>query len=161
MREMHALDAAFEVIPFPKAQQKECLAFYTEEDVLILVIADPLNDALLEWSAENIKQTFTWRLAHRTDVAAFLARHEETMHAMDGLSSGEQNQYTDTDTAIVHLSLKSINEDTNLIVKLINSTLYDGLKAGASDIYLECANTGLAIKYRIDGVNDCSTQTNT
>ncbi len=104
---------------------------------------------------------FYLAISHRTDVAAFLARHEETMHAMGGLSSGEQNQYTDTDTATVHLSLKSINEDTNLIVKLINSTLYDGLKAGASDIYLECANTGLVIKYRIDGVNDCSTQTNT
>jgi general secretion pathway protein E len=50
------------------------------------------------------------------------------------------------------ISIQSINEDANPIVKLINSTLYDGLKVGASDIHLECASRGLEIKYRIDGV---------
>jgi len=37
-------------------------------------------------------------------------------------------------------------------VKLVNSTLYDALKTGASDIHLESAGNRLAIKYRIDGV---------
>jgi general secretion pathway protein E len=34
----------------------------------------------------------------------------------------------------------------------VNSTLYDALKAHASDIHLETTDAGLAIKYRIDGV---------
>ncbi len=152
MKEMHALEAGFDVIPFSKAQQKECLAFYTAQDDLILVFADPFNDSLQEWASENIKHAFTWKLAHRSNIAAYLARHEETMRAMDGITANEQSQFVDADEAVVHLSLKSINEDTNPIVKLINSTLYDALKAGASDIHLECAHAGLAIKYRIDGV---------
>jgi general secretion pathway protein E len=152
MKEMHEMEAGFDVISFSKAQQKECLAFYTEQDDLILVFADPFNDSLQEWAAESIKQDFSWRLAHKNNIAAYLARHEETMRAMDGIATGEQNQPIDADEAVVHLSLKSINEDTNPIVKLINSTLYDALKAGASDIHLECAHTGLAVKYRIDGV---------
>ncbi|HEY0563306.1 MAG TPA: GspE/PulE family protein, partial [Methylophilus sp.] len=89
---------------------------------------------------------------HHTDIAAYLARHEETMRAMDDISPSNITQYQDADASIVHLSLKSINEDANPIVKLVNSTLYDALKAGASDIHLECAQSGLAIKYRIDGV---------
>src|SRR5690606_9800557 len=32
------------------------------------------------------------------------------------------------------------------------STLYDALQAGASDVHLESTGSGLAIKYRIDGV---------
>jgi general secretion pathway protein E len=152
MKEMHALATGFDIISFPKAQQKECLAFYAEENALILVFADPLNESLQEWASENIKETFSWRLAHRTDIAAFLARHEETMRAMDGISVNEQNQLLDTDESIVHLSLKSINEDSNPIIKLVNSTLYDALKTGASDIHFECGNSGLNVKYRIDGV---------
>src|SRR6185503_1763546 len=35
---------------------------------------------------------------------------------------------------------------------LVDSTLYDALKTGASDIHLESTVSGLVIKYRIDGV---------
>jgi len=34
----------------------------------------------------------------------------------------------------------------------VSSTLYDALKAGASDVHLESTRQGLTIKYRIDGV---------
>lgn len=156
MKELHSLTAAFEVIPFSKAQQKECLAFISNEDApnngLILVFADPFNEGLQEWALENIKQGFTWRLAHRNDIAAFLARHEETMRAMDSLHGEDNHTVADADEAVANLSLKSINEDSNPIIKLINSTLYDALKIGASDIHLECSSSGLSIKYRIDGV---------
>ena len=156
MKELHALTAAFDTIPFQIAQQKECLAFYSNENDstanLILVFADPFSESLQEWVVENIKQAFSWRLAHRNDIAAYLALHEETMHAMDDLHNDSHASTAETDEAIAHLSLKSINEDTNPIIKLINSTLYDALKVGASDIHLECSNTGLSIKYRIDGV---------
>lgn len=156
MKEIHSLTAAFEIIPFSKAQQKECLAFISDENTpnhgLILVFADPFNESLQEWAIENIKQAFTWRLAHRNDIAAFLARHEETMRAMDGLHGEDNHAVAEADEAVANLSLKSINEDSNPIIKLINSTLYDALKIGASDIHLECSSSGLSIKYRIDGV---------
>jgi len=90
MKEMHTLIAGFDAIPFSKAQQKECLAFFDEDERLTLVFADPFNESLQDWATEFIKQPFTWRLAHRSDIAAFLARHEETMRAMDGLPTGEQ-----------------------------------------------------------------------
>jgi general secretion pathway protein E len=156
MKELHQLIAAFEIIPFAKAQQKECLAFISSEGEpnhgLMLVFADPFNDSLQEWALENIKQPFTWHLAHRNDIAAFLARHEETMRAMDGLHGENSNSAVEDDEAVANLSLKSINEDSNPIIKLINSTLYDALKVGASDIHLECSSAGLSVKYRVDGV---------
>jgi general secretion pathway protein E len=37
-------------------------------------------------------------------------------------------------------------------VKLVHSTVYDALKAGASDIHLETRPGGLAVRYRVDGV---------
>ena len=152
MKEMHVLVAGFEVIPFSKAQQKECLAFYNEQNELLLVFADPFNEGIQDWALENIKQTFSWRLAHRSDIAAYLALHEETVRAMDGISATAQHADDAAGEAITDLSFKTISKDSNPIVKLINSTLYDALKAEASDIHLECTNSGLVIKYRIDGV---------
>jgi general secretion pathway protein E len=152
MREINCLMPAFELISFSVAQQKECLAFYTDENRVILVFADPFCETLHEWAFEHIKQPYTWRLAHRNDIAAFLARHEESMRAMDALSEGFHNVNAESDEVVAHLSLKSISEETNPIIKLIDSTLYDALKVGASDIHLECSNVGLSVKYRIDGV---------
>lgn len=151
MKELHNLTAAFEIIPFSKAQQKECLAFLSDNH-LILVFADPFNENLQDWVLENIRRPFAWRLAHRSDISAFLARHEETMRAMDGLHGEDNDTVLEVDEAVVNLSLKSISEDSNPIIKLINSTLYDALKVGASDIHLECSTSGLSVKYRIDGV---------
>ncbi len=152
MKEMHALEPAFDVVPFPKAQQKECLAFYTQQKELLVVFADPFNDGIKDWSLENIKVPFSWRLAHRSDIVAYLASHEETMRAMDGISSIAENEVGNLDESVIHLSFKTISKDSNPIVKLVNSTLYDALKSEVSDIHFECTNSGLIIRYRIDGV---------
>jgi general secretion pathway protein E len=58
------------------------------------------------------------------------------------------------------LSFASVSEAASPAVKLVNSTLYDALKAGASDIHLESTAGGLAVKYRIDGVLDRGTAIN-
>ena len=55
-------------------------------------------------------------------------------------------------SGIEDLSLKSINEGTSQVVRLVHSTLYDAHKSQASDIHLEMTTGALSIKYRIDGV---------
>ncbi|HEY0562359.1 MAG TPA: GspE/PulE family protein [Methylophilus sp.] len=152
MKEMHGLVVDFNVVAFATAQQKECLAFTDAEGGCLLVFADPFNNSLQEWAMETIQPAVTWRLAHRLDIAAYLASHEETMHAMDGMQAETHAVSVDADSIVANLSLKSINEESNATVKLINSTLYDALKSAASDIHLECTGLGLMIKYRIDGV---------
>jgi general secretion pathway protein E len=89
-------------------------------------------------------------VAHRGDVAAFFSRHEETLRAMDGIVSTQQVSAQGSQAE--DISLRSISEDSSPVVRLVNSTLYDALKAGASDIHMETAPGGLFIKYRIDGV---------
>jgi general secretion pathway protein E len=89
-------------------------------------------------------------VAHRGDIAAFFTRHEETLRAMDGIVPSQQSSLQGS--MAEDISLRSISEDTSPVVRLVNSTLYDALKAGASDIHMETAPNGLFIKYRIDGV---------
>jgi len=152
MREMREWQVAFDVISYNTAQQKECLAFYDAQQTLILVFADPFNRQLPLWVQHAVQVPFEWRLAHRLEISAYLAGEEETMRAMDGVGLSTEQAQEGDEEVVMQLSLKSIHEDANPIVKLINSTLYDALKTGASDIHLETHPGGLAVKYRIDGV---------
>jgi general secretion pathway protein E len=114
-------------------------------------MGDPFDCDLQAWAEQRVPARFRWCLAHSADVAAYLARHEESLRAMDGLlPSGERDAGARSDAA--DLSFKSISEDTSPVVKLVHSTVYDALKAGVSDIHLESTPGGLAIRYRIDGV---------
>lgn len=151
MADLHRMAPAFDVLPFTDAARRECLAFRDESGRLQLVFADPFNADLFEWAEAAIRLPFTWALAHHADMAAYLARFEETLHAMDVLLP-EGGVETAALAGVENLSLKRISEDTSPVVKLVHSTLYDALKAGASDIHLEINMTGLVIKYRIDGV---------
>ncbi len=151
MADLHRMAAAFDVLPFAEALEHECLALRDEDDVLVLVMGDPFNTDLQAWAEERVIAGFSWRLAHRADVAAYLARHEETLHAMDGLlPSSDRDASAESGTE--DLSFKTISEDTSPVVKLVHSTVYDALKASVSDIHLECTPAGLSIRYRIDGV---------
>jgi general secretion pathway protein E len=94
---------------------------------------------------------FSYRVAHRLDVLAYLSQQEGELRALDavarGIGSREASRLDGED-----ISFATISETDSTVVRLVNSTLYDALKAGASDIHLESSASGLTIKNRIDGV---------
>jgi general secretion pathway protein E len=151
MEVLQGMTPAFDVLPYADAMQRECVLVHGADGALALVFSDPFNDALRPWVEYRVRQPLHWMLAHRTEIAAYLARHEEGMRAMDGMLVEAKARDSDGDGS-EDLSLQSISADTSPVVKLVHSTLYDALKIGASDIHLETAADGLAIKYRVDGV---------
>jgi general secretion pathway protein E len=148
---IHELQPAFDVLPYNEAISRECVAFRDEAGELMLVIGDPFASDLQVWASERIAEPFVFGLAYRDDVTAYLASLEEDMRAMDGVVSAAQGN-AGLVGHVEDLSLKSISQHASPVVKLVNSTLYDALKAGASDIHLESTGDKLVIKYRIDGV---------
>ena len=150
MEEMHSLMPAFDLLPYSEALQRECLLFRGGSDALVVAIADPFNMVLRDWAEERFRTQIAIRVAASADIAAYLARHEDTLRAMDDLVPMDNS--AQQAAGAEDISLKSISEDLSPVVRLVNSTLYDALKAGASDIHLETAPGGITIKYRIDGV---------
>ncbi|QID16197.1 type II/IV secretion system protein [Nitrogeniibacter mangrovi] len=140
----------FGVMPFEQALRRECIALREDDGGLCLVLADPFDRALMDGLGARLAEPVRWALGDRDDIAACLARHEDEVRRAAGLSDtrgGERKGDGAED-----LSLRRISEDASPVVKLVNSTLYDALKQGASDIHLECVPAGLVIQYRIDGV---------
>ncbi|MDO8412425.1 MAG: GspE/PulE family protein [Gallionellaceae bacterium] len=151
LADMQQMQPAFKAISYAEAVRRECIVFLGEQDTLLAVIADPFNSDLLAWMEDHLPGQLAWHLAQRADIIAYLAGFEETLRAMDSMQGATEEGGVRGSHA-EELSLQAISEDTSPVVKLVNSTLYDALKTGASDIHLESGPHGLTIKYRIDGV---------
>ncbi|GIL06619.1 MAG: type II secretion system ATPase PulE [Betaproteobacteria bacterium] len=145
-----ALVPDYDALPFAEAVRHDVIAARDANGALAVVCADPLDAERIEWAEARIRAPFAWRLAQRDDLAVYFARQEDALRAIDGaLAPANEAQAR---AQVEDLSLASISADTNPTVRLVNSTLYDALKTGASDIHLESRADGLEIKYRIDGV---------
>ncbi|HEX8786326.1 MAG TPA: GspE/PulE family protein [Telluria sp.] len=155
--EMFAQQPAFERLPLAQALARQCVLLRDAGGALAGVIADPFDLDLQTWLQAQAGCTpgkpLQLRLALQADILAYLGKQEESVRAVDSLVGEGGESRRDGKTAAV-LSFASVSEAASPAVKLVNSTLYDALKAGASDIHLESTANGLAVKYRVDGVLD-------
>jgi general secretion pathway protein E len=149
--------ADLELVPFSAGQQRMCLVLRDAADVRHIVLADPFDEATRMWLESRIRgldrPVTEWYVAGANEVAAFYARLERETRALDSSSdAGSAAQLGDDASDVLKLSLAGISTDESPVVRFVNGTLYDALKAQASDVHLECASKGLAVKYRVDGV---------
>ncbi len=144
------LPPAFDVLGPTDAARRGCVVVRRGSE-LIAVVSDPFDTTVRGWVEVRVHVPLLWALASAEAIAAFIARHEQDMRAMDvaGMSDGEGSADHDE---VENLSLATISSDSSPVVKLVHSTVYDALKAGASDIHLETRPSGLAVRYRVDGV---------
>lgn len=153
IEDMLALSPAFELLSLPKAMQRQCLLLRDAADALMAVICDPFDADLQTWIEAQANAAAGFHLATPQDIQAYLSRQEMSTRTMDSLAPASSPDKREGRTAAV-LSFAAISEGESGAVGLVNSTLYDALKAGASDIHLESTADGLVIRYRIDGVLD-------
>ncbi|MGN6317602.1 GspE/PulE family protein [Trinickia sp.] len=157
--QMLEMEAVFDRVPLPRGMQRRCALLREPSGALIAVLTDPFDLDLRTWLAAQAGATVDVRLALSSDLQAYHSRMEESARAVDNLVTpiGEQQA---GGRAAQELSFATVNEAASPAVKLVNSTLYDALKAGASDIHLESTASGLALKYRVDGVLDAAATIN-
>ena len=149
--EMSNAEAAFDLVPYAEAARRGCVALRSSEGAVAIVLGNPFDLDTQDWLEERLTVPFRYRLARRQDVADYLARQEAAMRAMDGVASAMKVEGPANDEA-QDLSFEAISETDSPVVRLVASTLYDAIKAGASDVHLESTANGLTIKYRVDGV---------
>ena len=156
-------DVDVALIPFAEGQRLLCAASRSRPGRVEIVIADPFDAAVRLWLESRLRAAghpaTRWSVALPEEMTAFFTRLEREMRALDGqvnelagiVNSDHQEQ-------VIELSLADISADESPVVRFVNSTLYDALKARASDIHLESGARGLAVKYRLDGVMQAITR---
>ena len=148
--ELESLEPDFGVLPPAEATRRSCLVVH-EGHRLLAVFCDPFDTDLRPWLEFRVDAPLEWALTAREVLADLTFRHAESLRAIDTVLPAAQRGpkvAKDIDT----LSYVSISEDTSPVVRLVHSTVYDALRAGASDIHLESTAAGLVVRYRVDGV---------
>lgn len=129
------------------------LPIHEEDGVIWVAVADPLNLQPLE----------ELRLILETNVKAIYCPKEiiemamgqwydqKTGAASELIETLEKGRGREEDDVEVYDLLDTSREQSS-IVKLLNLIITEAIQQGASDIHFEPVETGLKIRYRIDGV---------
>ncbi|HLK70982.1 MAG TPA: GspE/PulE family protein, partial [Steroidobacteraceae bacterium] len=154
--DLSRLEPDFSLLPPAEATRRRCLLLRAgaEEHAaqpLLAVFTDPFDPTLRGWLELRVSEPLDWMLAGRDELANLIARRAEGLRAIDAVLPAAQ-QSARNEEGVDNLSYVRISEDTSPVVRLVHSTVYDALRAGASDIHLESSATGLLVRYRLDGV---------
>jgi len=153
MESLRQIEPDFKKLSFADCQRRNCLVGNIRgSQVVLLVITDPLDSRLRQWLEYRLRLTTTrMALASAADLQALLVREERSIKAMDGVRlQTERTQTARQDSSTI--SIARIDATESPVVRLVDSTLYDALRSGASDIHMETQADGMLIKYRLDGV---------
>ena len=147
------------LVPFAEGRRRLCAALRLDSGRVELVIGDPFDAGTRMWLETRLQRAgypdTRWAVAEPEELAALFSRLEVEIRALDGQGQSlavEPGAQGAADADVIQLSLADISTDQSPVVRFVNSTLYDALKARASDIHLETGAVGLAVKYRLDGV---------
>jgi len=152
---LQALAPGFDSVSFPEADRRNLVVGRDGNGRLWCVIDDPFDQGRIDWAESRIQVPFSIGLAVLEEIRAYLKGHEATLRAVESVLPDMAGDIDPAQaTAGDELSISRIAEDASPVVRLVNSMLYDALKAAASDVHLETDASGTAIKYRVDGVLD-------
>ncbi len=160
--ELAAWTPDFGQLPFAEAARRRCAVFRGESSAsenggaLQFVATDPFDTDLLAWARSRFGP-LTAHWASPATFDAWLSQAEQAMTALEGMGHDavapiDGRSASVDGSSIETLSLRHLQEGTSPAVRFVNSTLYDALKTGASDIHLESDPQGMTVKFRIDGV---------
>jgi len=143
----------FGIVSFADCQRKGCLVGrFDSESELTVVPVDPTDTRLRQWLEVRVGQRqIDFALTAAADLQAFLAAAEKSVRAMDAVKMKTDRTAASGDQGLA-ISISNIDATESPVVRLVDSTLYDALRCGASDIHMETQPGGMVIKYRLDGV---------
>ncbi len=152
MSELGACEPCFDLLAFVDCVRMGCAFVRDATGVLLLLITDVQDVDLRAWARSKVGP-FKVAWVTQATLEAWLAHCERHMSALGtmALSDGAASSQSEADRA-EQLSLYQIGADESPAVRFVNSTLFDALRTGASDVHLESTPGGMAVKFRIDGV---------
>jgi len=144
----------YKKVPYAFAKKHLALPVSVENDVMTVAIADPLNLEPLE----------ELRLILDLKIKAVYSPKDCIMNAINESYNQEHGAASqliadmndnDEESSQDEIEVYDLLDDNHYqapIIKLLNLILTEAIQQGASDIHFEPFETGLKVRYRIDGV---------
>jgi general secretion pathway protein E len=143
----------YRFVSFADCQRRACLVGRFDNDSdLTVVLTDPTDARLRQWLEFRLRGHQTSQaLTTAANLQAFLVAAEKSVRAMDAVRMQPERTASAGENAMA-ISMSNIDATASPVVRLVDSTLYDALQTGASDVHMETQPGGMIIKYRLDGV---------
>lgn len=144
----------FAKLPAAQAYQLGVAPVRLDGEVLEVATANPFDLDLSEKIERTTRLHVRLVLATAASIQALLKQSQGTTEVLKGLSEDFRLvMVKETEEGREHtVSLESVSDATSPVVKLINTLLIDAMSKRASDIHIETYESGITLKYRVDGV---------
>jgi len=134
------------------ARLRVVLACPPDDDALHALSPNPDDAMLREAVLRTARCPVVWHAVDVDTLQLLIAQGEQAFEAR-GVLRPQDSAAGAADVQADHaLSLDTISRESSPVVKLLDATLFDALKAQASDLHLESTATGMVIRHRLDGV---------
>jgi len=114
--------------------------------------AVPEDQTLREAVARRVGLPLQWHGVDQDTLSAWLTEGEAGYQARGFLDDADAAAGASEGQMLHELSVDAISRQTSAVVKMLDATLFDALKAQASDLHMECTAQGMTIRHRLDGV---------
>ncbi len=122
-------------------------------DGLHIAVSDPTAVAELDQLEQLLGVPLSLAVASQSSLKLLLEGGEGSKRALREISEDFKLQLVkETERGEEVFALDKLGDDASPIIRLVDSTLLDGLNRRASDIHIESSQDGVIIKYRVDGV---------
>lgn len=151
--QVHGIEADFVAISIAECRSRRVLLVRSNGQTQVFFV-DPTDSALQTWVESRVQVPLTWVLVADSELGRCLGQLEGMATALSGpiLHGAGSGPDARVRAPVEEISLTALGGTSSSVVRLVNSTLYDGLGSEASDIHFETVPAGLLVKYRIDGV---------
>ncbi len=146
--------ALFERLPAAQAYALSAVPYRLDGGTLEVAVLDPADLALPERLENLTGMRVQLVVASAAAIQAALKRSQGSGQVLKGVSE-EFRLVIVKETAEGReqtVSLETLGDVSSPVVRLINTLLLDALARRASDIHIETYESGITMKYRVDGV---------
>ncbi len=142
------------VLPKEFLEKHQVLPLFLVEGVLTVAVPEPANVFLLE-EIERLSGYQVQVVAATTrDIKATLQTYlpnDKVFVIDDIIEEVKPEEFTLIETPVQDIANLEQAAGDSPVVKLVNYTIYNAVKDGASDIHIEPGDNALRIRYRVDG----------
>lgn len=138
--------------PLNRAMRLKVVVVRDDAGVAWALALDASDTLLREAVSRAVAAPVRWRAVDEGALSLWLARGEQAFEARGTLLPIASSAQAGAAEASQALSVDTISRESSPVVRLLDATLFDALKAQASDLHLESTAQGMVIRHRLDGV---------
>ena len=154
LRETEIDPAALAGFPQKLIYRQSLFPLRFEDDSIVVATSDPLDLYPLDEASAATGKNIIPVVAERDEIARLMNRNlgvgSETVEGLMAAKSEEEVELLEgieTDGS----ELSEMAQEAS-VVRLVNEILLEAIQTRASDVHIETQSSGLAIRYRIDGI---------